>query len=136
MIHLAGVTKALAADDYYAGNVRATENLARAIAGRGIRLVHVSSLAAIGPSARWHAGDEKMPSRIRSRTTENPSWRREQVVRSLVPDAVIVRPPVVYGPRDTDVFQMLKSITKGWCCEIAGANAGSARSTWRIWWTD
>ena len=50
VIHLAGVTKALSTSDFYSGNVRATENLARAIAGRGVRLVHVSSLAAIGPS--------------------------------------------------------------------------------------
>src|SRR5262245_11734511 len=51
IIHLAGVTKALRPDDYYAGNTRATENLAAAAAGRGIRFVHVSSLAAAGPSA-------------------------------------------------------------------------------------
>src|ERR1700687_2323175 len=50
VIHLAGVTKALTVDDYYAGNARATENLARAMKGRAIRLVHVSSLAAAGPS--------------------------------------------------------------------------------------
>ena len=56
VIHLAGVTKALAARDYYAGNVRATETLVRALAGRAIRLVHVSTLAAIGPSRRRHAG--------------------------------------------------------------------------------
>src|SRR5262249_19220887 len=36
------------------------------------------------------------------------------------PDAVMVRPPVVYGPRDRDVFQMLKSISKGLVLEIAG----------------
>jgi nucleoside-diphosphate-sugar epimerase len=50
VIHVAGVTKALTTDDYYAGNARATENLARAVKGRPIRLVHVSSLAAVGPS--------------------------------------------------------------------------------------
>jgi nucleoside-diphosphate-sugar epimerase len=44
----------------------------------------------------------------------------ERVVRALAPDAVIVRPPVVYGPRDTDVFQMLRSISKGWMMEIGG----------------
>ena len=44
----------------------------------------------------------------------------ERVVRDLAPDAVIVRPPVVYGPRDTDVFQLLKSISKGLVLEIAG----------------
>ena len=50
VIHLAGVTKALRPADYFAGNARATETLARAAAGRGIRFVHVSSLAAAGPS--------------------------------------------------------------------------------------
>jgi dihydroflavonol-4-reductase len=119
VIHLAGVTKALRADDYYTGNVRATETLARAIAGRGIRLVHVSSLAAIGPSngaepvcedaephPLTHYGKSKLDA--------------ERVVRDLAPEAVIVRPPVVYGPRDTDVFQLLKSISKGLVLEIAG----------------
>jgi nucleoside-diphosphate-sugar epimerase len=37
-----------------------------------------------------------------------------------MPDAVIVRPPVVYGPGDTDVFQLLKSISRGVVLEIAG----------------
>ena len=50
VIHLAGVTKALSTSEFYLGNARATENLARAVASRGVRLVHVSSLAAIGPS--------------------------------------------------------------------------------------
>ena len=44
----------------------------------------------------------------------------EQVVRRLMPDAVIVRPPVVYGPRDTDVYQLLRSISKGLVLEISG----------------
>src|ERR1035441_5901929 len=50
VIHLAGVTKALRSRDYYTGNVRATERLTCAMAGLGMRLVHVSSLAAIGPA--------------------------------------------------------------------------------------
>ena len=119
VIHLAGVTKALRPQDYYTGNVRATRQLAQAMAGRGIRLVHVSSLAAIGPATPGlplaedadahpltHYGKSKLDA--------------ERVVRDLAPDAVIVRPPVVYGPRDTDVFQLLKSISKGLLLEIAG----------------
>ena len=119
VFHLAGVTKALHTDDYYSGNVRATEKLAHAVAGRGLRLVHVSSLAAIGPSSGGlpvaedaephpltHYGKSKLDA--------------ERVVRDLAPEAVIVRPPVVYGPRDTDVFQLLKSISKGLELEIAG----------------
>jgi nucleoside-diphosphate-sugar epimerase len=119
VIHLAGVTKALRPQDYYTGNVRATEQLAHAMAGRGMRLVHVSSLAAIGPATAGaplaedaephpltHYGKSKLDA--------------ERVVRRLAPDAVIVRPPVVYGPRDTDVFPLLKSISKGLVLEISG----------------
>src|SRR5271169_6806598 len=43
VIHVAGVTKALSTSEFYSGNVRATENLARAVAGRRVRFVHVSS---------------------------------------------------------------------------------------------
>src|SRR6516165_1730729 len=42
VIQLAGVTKALRTEDFYSGNVRATEQLVNAVSGQGIRLVHVS----------------------------------------------------------------------------------------------
>jgi nucleoside-diphosphate-sugar epimerase len=119
VIHLAGVTKALRTQDYYTGNVRATENLARALAGRGVRFVHVSSLAAMGPS------QDGAP--VREDAEPHPlthygksKLEAERVVRELEPNAVIVRPPVVYGPRDRDVFQLLKSISRGMVLEIAG----------------
>src|SRR6516225_5274487 len=40
VILLAGVTKALSTSEFYSVNVRATENLARAVAERGVRLLH------------------------------------------------------------------------------------------------
>jgi nucleoside-diphosphate-sugar epimerase len=123
VIHLAGVTKALAPADYYAGNARATRNLVVALAGalasRGPRLVHVSSLAAIGPSPDGtpiHEDAEPHPLTHYGKS----KLEGERAVRELAPDAVIVRPPVVYGPGDTDVFQMLKSISKGFVLQIAG----------------
>jgi nucleoside-diphosphate-sugar epimerase len=119
VIHLAGVTKALAARDYYAGNVRGTETLLRAVAGRGIRLVHVSTLAAIGPSRDGTPVDEDAQPRPLTHYGKS-KLEAERLVRALAPDAVIVRPPVVYGPRDTDVFQLLRSISKGWLLEIGG----------------
>ena len=42
------------------------------------------------------------------------------MVRAILPDAVILRPPAVYGPRDTDVFQILKSINRGFLAQVAG----------------
>lgn len=119
VIHVAGVTKALGIDDYYAGNARATEKLARAVAGRGIRLVHVSSLAAVGPSLDGTpVGEDAEP---RPLTHYGKSkLEGERIVRTLVPDAVIVRPPVVYGPHDTDVFRILKPLSQGIAVQIGG----------------
>jgi len=119
VLHLAGVTKALDARAYYDGNARATETLAKACAGRAIRFVHVSSLAAIGPSeGRAPVGYDGTPHPLSN--YGKSKLEAERIVRSLLPRAVIVRPPVVYGPRDTDVFQLLKSISKGLVVEIAG----------------
>ena len=120
VIHVAGVTKALTADDYYAGNTRATENLARAMKGRAIRrLVHVSSLAAAGPSLDGTPiGEDAAPHPLTH--YGKSKLAAERVVRELVPDAVIVRPPVVYGPRDTDVFRILKPLTQGIAFQLGG----------------
>ena len=119
VIHLAGVTKALRPQDYYTGDVHATEQLVHAMAGRGMRLVHVSSLAAIGPATPGAPLAEDAEPHPLTHYGKS-KLLAERVVRDLAPDAVIVRPPVVYGPRDTDVFPLLKSISKGLVLEIAG----------------
>jgi nucleoside-diphosphate-sugar epimerase len=119
VIHLGGVIKSLTRSGYYEGNTRATEMLASAIGGRDIRLVHVSSLAAAGPSedgAPVHEDAEPHPVSDYGKS----KLEAERAVRVLTPHAVIVRPPVVYGPRDTGVLQVLKPITRGWSLEIAG----------------
>ncbi|MBS1854679.1 MAG: NAD-dependent epimerase/dehydratase family protein [Acidobacteria bacterium] len=119
VIHLAGVTKALRTADYYAGNAQATRNLAQALAGRPVRFVHVSSLAAIGPSPDGTpVGENAIPHP--PVTYGKSKLAAERAVREITPDAVIVRPAVVYGPRDTDVFQLLKSVSRGIVVEIAG----------------
>jgi nucleoside-diphosphate-sugar epimerase len=119
VIHLAGVTKALTAADYLKGNAQASGNLARAAAGRRIRFVHVSSLAAAGPSLDGVPVDEDVPPHPVSDYGRS-KLEGERLVRAAVPDAVVVRPPVVYGPRDTGVFQVLKSVSRGWALEIGG----------------
>jgi nucleoside-diphosphate-sugar epimerase len=119
VIHLAGVTKALRTSDYYKGNLTATENLARAAASRGLRFIHVSSLAAAGPSPDdrpINEDAEPLPITHYGKS----KLEAERAVRHALPDAVIVRPPVVYGPRDRDVFQLLKSISRGMVLQISG----------------
>jgi nucleoside-diphosphate-sugar epimerase len=121
VIHLAGVTKALRREEYFDGNVTATTNLLLAMAGSNARLVHVSSLAAIGPS---EAADRPVGVDAEPHPLTNYGRSKlegERLVRVSRPDAVIVRPPVVYGPRDTDVLQILKPVAKGWSLQMSGA---------------
>jgi len=118
VIHLAGVTKALRPADYFTGNARASETLARAAAGRGLRFVHVSSLAAVGPADSAPLTEDAPPRPISY--YGKSKLEGEQAVRALIPDAVIVRPPVVYGPADTGVLEIFRSVARGWSLEISG----------------
>jgi dihydroflavonol-4-reductase len=121
VIHLAGVTKARNVADYQRGNATATANLLRA-AGNVGRFVHVSSLAAAGPSPADRPlteADEPRPVSHYGRS----KLAGEQAVRQspLCARTVIVRPPVVYGPRDRDVFEMLRTVARGWMAQIGTA---------------
>jgi nucleoside-diphosphate-sugar epimerase len=111
VFHLAGVTKALGRSEYEAGNVRAAESIARAAVAVPC-FVHVSSLAAAGPSP----SDTDLTEETEPRPVSEYGRSKlagEQAVRRLLPNAVVLRPPVVYGPRDTDVLAMLRSAGRG-----------------------
>jgi len=121
VIHLAGVTKARTAAEYDRGNAVATANLLRA-AGNVDRFVHVSSLAAAGPSP----ADQPLTETDEPRPVSHYGRSKlagEQAVRQspLAERTAIVRPPVVYGPRDRDVLQMLRTVARGWMAQIGAA---------------
>jgi nucleoside-diphosphate-sugar epimerase len=121
IIHLAGVTKARTIADYDRGNAVATANLLRA-AGNVERFVHVSSLAAAGPSPADRPLTETDEPRPVSHYGRSKLAGEQAVRRSpLAERTVIVRPPVVYGPRDRDVLQMLRTVARGWMAKIGAA---------------
>jgi nucleoside-diphosphate-sugar epimerase len=121
VIHLAGITKARAVSDYHTGNAAATANLLRA-AGDVRRFVHVSSLAAAGPSERDRAIDEETEPHPVSHYGRSKLAGEEAVRKSALWErSVIVRPPVVYGPRDTDVFQVIAAAARGWIVRLGRA---------------
>lgn len=124
VIHIAGTVRAVRPADYYVGNVTASENLARAVARAektpgAIPFLQVSSLAVTGPCPGETPVDES--------TTPAPithygrsKLQAEQAVLAHLPHAVIIRPPVVYGPRDRGVFSILQSVCRGIVPQIAG----------------
>lgn len=121
IIHLAGVTKARTVADYDRGNAIATANLLRA-ANNVDRFVHVSSLAAAGPNPADRALTETDEPRPVSRYGRSKLAGEEAVRNSpLRARSVVVRPPVVYGPRDRDVLQMLRTVARGWMAKIGAA---------------
>jgi len=114
VLHVAGLIKAAGEREFREVNVRGTERLVRAIekAGRP-RFVLVSSLAAAGPSlpGRPLTGNEP----ARPVTAYGRSKRdAEEVVRASALRWTIVRPPMVYGPWDTEVLKVFRLARSGW----------------------
>jgi nucleoside-diphosphate-sugar epimerase len=126
VIHLAGTTKAAAVSGYYTGNAGATANLLR-VAGAVRRFVHVSSMAAAGPSTNGGPLVEDLEPHYAPHPVSHYGHSKleaEQAVRksALWERCVMVRPPVVYGPGDKDVYQVLRAVARGWMLRIGSVD--------------
>jgi len=114
VVHLAGRVRAPRDGDFDLANRVGTENLVAAAhsAARGARLVYVSSLAAAGPSPDPEGLEpdaEPAPISAYGRS----KLAGERAVRTCGLAWVVVRPPIVYGPRDIDVFQFFRFASLG-----------------------
>ena len=122
LFHCAGLTKAKTRDDYFCGNVYSCEVLyerCMAIGSNLKAIVHLSSLAAAGPSMRGEAAQEKNSCKPVTYYGESKlaGEKIAQKYSSLLP-IVIIRPPVVYGPREENFFVYLKMLSQGWNIKI------------------
>lgn len=115
--HLAGVTKSLRDKDYIEANIKGTKNLIQAILAMNKklkRLVHVSSQAVTGPSPTITPIDENFPPHpinIYGRTKLEAENYVKQFFNKI--PITIVRPPAVFGPRDTDILRFFNTIKYG-----------------------
>ncbi len=117
VFHLAGVTRARVMKDYYTGNREATRNLVEAClahARRCRRFVFVSSLTAAGPRRGAAETDEATPCRPVSHYGRSKRLAELEVARlaDRIP-YTILRPSMVYGPRDRDTFQYFQLVRFG-----------------------
>ena len=116
VVHAAGATKCLHAEDFFRSNTEGTKNLVQALIELQMplkRFVFVSSLSVYGPVA------EKQPYReicLNDKPQPNTAYGRsklaaEQYIENVsgLP-YVILQPTGVYGPRERDYFMMAKSI--------------------------
>lgn len=114
VIHLAGLVRAENEKRFDHANRIGTENVVRAMreAAPRARLVHVSSLAAAGPStdpAGKAPDDEARPVSAYGRS----KLAGEAAARGHAGPWVILRPPAVYGPGDIDVLQFFRMAARG-----------------------
>lgn len=116
--HVAGLTTAFGRAEFDRANTEGTANVFEAATRAGVRrVVYVSSLMAAGPSHQAVARREHHQTTPGYTIYGDSKLGGERVAfghaRTGAIEAVIVRPPLVYGPRDTDVLQMIKSAYSG-----------------------
>ncbi|MBI5623750.1 MAG: NAD-dependent epimerase/dehydratase family protein [Elusimicrobia bacterium] len=121
VFHAAGKTKVSRSAEYFHANVDGTARLVRAVedAAPDARFVHVSSLAAAGPSKPDAPRTEDEPPEPVSVYGQS-KLAGEEVLRVSKLRWVIARPPAVYGPKDTDVFSFFKLASLGLSPVIGG----------------
>jgi len=118
IFHLAGAVRAKNPKDFYFHNTLATMNLARAALDNdpGLkRFVFASSQAAAGPA---ECLEQPVCERDACRPLSDYGKSKLQAEQELLAlsdrlPVTIVRPPPVYGPRDTEVLEYFQWIKRG-----------------------
>lgn len=115
VVNLAGVTKSLNRKSYYFANQLGAGNVAKACAAQSNPpvLIHISSLSAEGPSRCAHP--QVKVGRKKSVSVYGKSKllgeREVQQFMNRVP-LTILRPPIVFGEGDRDVYPIFRSLDR------------------------
>jgi nucleoside-diphosphate-sugar epimerase len=108
-VHIGGLTSALNERAYTAVNATGTATLARAAIEAGVRrFVYVSSLAAQGPSPDGRPSPDALPRPISAYGRSKLAGELAVLAFRDRMDVVVVRAPIVYGPRDRGMLTLFK----------------------------
>jgi len=117
VFHLAGLTKAYDVKDYYKVNAEGSKNLFHACkeAGNNIKkIVYLSSLAITGPANNKNSLTEDVKCYPISDYGKSKYEGEKYAIEFMKELPItIIRPPVVYGPRDKDVYFYFQFVNKG-----------------------
>lgn len=124
VFHVAGVVRAKTQEEFNRANVDATENLIRIARRQGVKnMVVLSSLAGAGPSSGTPRTEDEPMEPVSMYGTSKKLM--EDLIREIAePDESIkiIRPPVVYGPREADIYTYFKSFKTGICPVVGDGN--------------
>ncbi len=114
VFHCAGITRANNRHEYLHNNARVCIPFYRSCVEHGKRIkrvVHISSLAAVGPTPPDQKVDEETPCHPLTYYGKSKLTGEEIALgyESELP-MVVLRPPVVYGEREVNFFSYLKAI--------------------------
>ena len=99
IIHIAGVVNAPDATGFDIGNRIGTANMiAAARSARVKRFIHISSIAAREPQLSLYGASKRAA---------------EDAVTASDLDWIVVRPPAIYGPGDTEIRDMFRMVKAG-----------------------
>jgi dihydroflavonol-4-reductase len=128
IFHLAGVTVAPNRAGYFAHNAHGTERLARIAAEErpGLqRFVYVSSLAASGPAlSREPLTEQNLEKPVSAYGESKLEGERALLRFKSVYPISIIRPPMVYGPKDKAVFVMIQPVARNLMPLLRGSTEG------------
>jgi nucleoside-diphosphate-sugar epimerase len=115
VVHVAGIVKARRPAEFFQVNAQGTKNLVAAAVRRNVpRFVYVSSLAAVGPSSDGTpVPDDAEPRPV---THYGRSKLEAECAVMEAKDrihATVVRPPLIYGPRDRETLAFFTSVRNG-----------------------
>ncbi|GAC1343829.1 MAG: NAD-dependent epimerase/dehydratase family protein [Myxococcales bacterium] len=117
VVHAAGLVKARRPADFVAVNTQGTKNLLQAALeeAKGLRrFVYISSLAAVGPSPDGHpVPDDAEPRPVTHYGRSKLEGERAVLaVKDRLP-VTVIRPPLIYGPRDRATLAFFTSVKSG-----------------------
>lgn len=102
VVHVAGLVKARSRAEFFRANADGTAALARAAAARPQppRFLLISSIAAREPALSSYCASKRAGEEALKREAGGMSWS-------------ILRPAVVYGPRDREMLPLFRTIARG-----------------------
>jgi nucleoside-diphosphate-sugar epimerase len=130
IVHCAGIVKARNTDEFFAVNVGGTSNLVEAARKHGEalkRFVHVSSLEAAGPSADGTPVPLDQENPVTSYGRSKLASEKVVLAAKDAMSVVILRPGGIYGPRDGEALELMKSVQRGLFPVI---NGGRTKGVW------